>query len=242
MKAYKLLEDEVCLCETEAYNEAFNEYCEVLLTNKNLVLTYNKKHMFKPTEYFSRIYQLSEIKYFNGEPQVKIKRRTVEIYFKTCEVKLNFDSKWFGTENTLYNEFIKLLSGKNMAERGADKFKGAIKLVDDTLGIDTLGAARSAVENTTGVSLTGQTNNVSSGMNYTGQTNKIGGKLGLIDKALDIAKNFIPTKKVEEVKVEEKKNVLSDNIETLKKLKELVDIGVLTQEEFEAKKRDLLGL
>lgn len=35
---------------------------------------------------------------------------------------------------------------------------------------------------------------------------------------------------------------LDDQIEALKKLKELVDAGVLTQEEFDAKKKDILGL
>ncbi len=35
---------------------------------------------------------------------------------------------------------------------------------------------------------------------------------------------------------------LDDQIETLKKMKELVDVGVLTQEEFDAKKKDILGL
>ena len=33
-----------------------------------------------------------------------------------------------------------------------------------------------------------------------------------------------------------------EQIETLKKMKELVDIGVLTQEEFDTKKKQLLGL
>ena len=33
-----------------------------------------------------------------------------------------------------------------------------------------------------------------------------------------------------------------EQIENLKKLKELVDMGVLTQEEFEAKKKEIMGL
>lgn len=35
---------------------------------------------------------------------------------------------------------------------------------------------------------------------------------------------------------------LDDTIETLKKLKDLLDMGILTQEEFDAKKRELMGL
>lgn len=35
---------------------------------------------------------------------------------------------------------------------------------------------------------------------------------------------------------------IEEQIETLKKLKELVDMGVLTQEEFDAKKKEIMGL
>ena len=41
-------------------------------------------------------------------------------------------------------------------------------------------------------------------------------------------------------KVEEKKIVTVDNIEAIKKLKELLDMGAITQEEFELKKKELL--
>ena len=34
----------------------------------------------------------------------------------------------------------------------------------------------------------------------------------------------------------------AEQIEQLKKLKELVDAGILTQEEFDAKKREIMGL
>lgn len=240
MENYKLAEDEVCLCETDAYDEQAKQNCDILLTNKYLLLTYSKQRLFRPTEYRTTRYSVNDVKYFNGEPQVKIKKRVVEVYFKNSEVKLNFDSKWFGTENALYNAFIKFLSGKNLAERGADKFKGAIKLVDDTLGIDTLGAARSAVENTTGVSLTSQSNNSSIGVSSSGNGTIVGGKIGLIAQALDIAKSIIPNKKEKAGTVEDNKSLSNDKIETLKKLKELVDMGILTQEEFETKKKELI--
>lgn len=35
---------------------------------------------------------------------------------------------------------------------------------------------------------------------------------------------------------------LDEQLETLKKLKELVDMGILTQDEFDAKKKQVLGL
>ena len=38
------------------------------------------------------------------------------------------------------------------------------------------------------------------------------------------------------------KNNLDEQISTLKKFKELLDSGILTQEEFDAKKKEILGL
>ena len=53
---------------------------------------------------------------------------------------------------------------------------------------------------------------------------------------MNIAQNLGPT-------VETKSKMsLDEQIETLKKLKELVDIGILTQEEFDAKKKEIMGL
>lgn len=59
------------------------------------------------------------------------------------------------------------------------------------------------------------------------------------------ARQSIVKKKAEEEVVQEQKNVNSsfeDNIELLKKLKELLDVGIITQEEFDAKKKQLLDL
>jgi membrane protease subunit (stomatin/prohibitin family) len=43
-------------------------------------------------------------------------------------------------------------------------------------------------------------------------------------------------------KGEQDKSSIDSQVETLKKLKELLDAGILTQEEFDAKKRQVLGL
>ena len=63
-------------------------------------------------------------------------------------------------------------------------------------------------------------------------------KNSLAKDAVDVAKELLVNGKEE--------NTVSvpndEQIETLKKMKELVDIGVLTQEEFDAKKKQLLGL
>lgn len=53
---------------------------------------------------------------------------------------------------------------------------------------------------------------------------------------MNIAQNLGPTAETKS------KMSLDEQIETLKKLKELVDIGILTQEEFDAKKKEIMGL
>ena len=56
----------------------------------------------------------------------------------------------------------------------------------------------------------------------------------------DLAKLEIILKKEETVSPQE--TLIKDPIEEVKKLKELLDMGILTQEEFDKKKKELLNL
>ena len=56
----------------------------------------------------------------------------------------------------------------------------------------------------------------------------------------DLAKLEIILKKEETVSSQE--TLIKDPIEEVKKLKELLDMGILTQEEFDKKKKELLNL
>ena len=62
------------------------------------------------------------------------------------------------------------------------------------------------------------------------------GNSGGMFYGMNIAQNLGPTAETKS------KMSLDEQIETLKKLKELVDIGILTQEEFDAKKKEIMGL
>ena len=53
---------------------------------------------------------------------------------------------------------------------------------------------------------------------------------------------FIKTAVVDTNDIEEKPGEIISNADELKKFKELLDMGVITQEEFDAKKKELLGL
>lgn len=50
------------------------------------------------------------------------------------------------------------------------------------------------------------------------------------------------SKKTTPQQEEKEQDTYEDKIETVKKMKELLDIGAITQEEFDAKKKELLGL
>ena len=66
----------------------------------------------------------------------------------------------------------------------------------------------------------------------------IGGKesRGLVDVATH------STETADEFSVRTSEVSIDDQVGELKKLKELVDCGILTEEEFSAKKREILGL
>lgn len=49
-------------------------------------------------------------------------------------------------------------------------------------------------------------------------------------------------KALDDIKAPEKSSVTSNPVEQVKQLKELLDMGILTQEEFDKKKKELLGL
>lgn len=73
----------------------------------------------------------------------------------------------------------------------------------------------------------------------TGVQNNGFGDMGGMLYGMNMAQNVSPTG---EVKSNQPSMSFDEQIETLKKLKELVDMGILSQEEFEKKKREIMGL
>ena len=53
---------------------------------------------------------------------------------------------------------------------------------------------------------------------------------------------LLSLKCIEEKSVQKNDNTINDPYENLKKLKELLDMDIITQEEFDKKKKELLGL
>lgn len=239
MEEYLLKGNEAVLYKGSANfaSENISSRSEIILTNINLVAIIRNKKIFQPEQVEVKAYPVSEIKMYDGKPQLKEKNGIVEIYFADTEVKLNFYSKI--TAIQFMNAANKLITGKTMSERGAEKVKGAVSLVDDTLGIKTVDSMKGVIEN--GVIGTvfggiGKKGNASN--NVSNFTNTISEVIGVTKTIIGDKTTDASTLKHEEIQRES----LDEQIEALKKLKDLVAAGILTQEEFDAKKKQIIGV
>lgn len=138
---YNLGADEVVLYKGEIklkskFDLLNNSSTELILTNLNIVFITTSKQLLSKEETNVEVHAIEEIKVYQGQPQIKTKGTEVEIYFLEKEIEFSFSSK--GELNKFSSAAMKLITGKSTAERVAEKTKGAIALVDDTLGIDSV--------------------------------------------------------------------------------------------------------
>ncbi len=226
MENYSLQASEVLLYKGEAYNGI-----EIMLTNLNLIIVKKTQKLFKKAQVETFVYSKDDIKIYNDIPQVKQKESSVEIFLTLEELKVDFYSR---TEaHKFVNTAYELLTGKSTTTRGAEKIKNAIKLVDNTLGIDTMDTVKNVMENGIAGSLLGGI----------GKKAGIKSKSSAIKDTVGVAKDVIGTAAtITTSKTIEKTEDYNEKIENVKKLKELLDADILTQEEFDEKKKQLLGL
>lgn len=231
MTNYTLQPNETVLYQGNVALENRNATVEMMLTNLNLVFVITTRKFLSKSQIEVETYSVEEIKIYNNTPQIKQKNARVEIYLSCGEVVVHFASMFEASK--FVNAALRLLTGKTMAERGADKFKGAVGLVDDTLGINTVGTVKNVLENgITGTLLGG----------FGKKTAPVAKHASTAREVVGIAKELMGTPSTQEALPASPSALTDEQMETLKKLKELVDMGVLTQEEFDAKKKQLLGL
>ena len=233
MDNYSLKENESLLYKGDAYG-----MFEILLTNINLVLikkikVKDSKKLFAKTyeQTDISVYSTDEIKIYKDVPQVKVKDSTVEIYLASGEEKINFYSKI--EAHKFANAIYELLTGKTLATRGAEKVKSAINIVDEALGINTVSTVKNVMENGIAGTILG---GVGKKATKFSKTSSLKESIGLVKKVVDAAS---PTTDLHNNAEQDDYN---DKVEKIKKLKELLDIEAITQEEFDAKKKELLGL
>jgi|GEM_PF-420587 len=238
MENYFLQSNEAVLYKGEATFGNNRTSSELFLTNINIVVITKTKKLFSKEQVDLNNFPVEDIKVYNDVPQIKQNGCMIEIYLTNTEITLDFDSKF--TAHKFANAANKLVTGKSMSERGAEKVRGVVNLVDDTLGISTVGTIKSVVEN--GVE-NGVVGTVFGGFGKKAHAQAKGGNT--LTEILSVTKGVLGKKTNEEErpKIETSPAMsVDDQIETLKKLKDLLDTGIITQEEFDAKKKQIIGL
>ena len=145
MENYNLRTDEVVLYKGNVILKNKKGTTELILTNINLVFINKYKALFSKEEITVLEFPVHSIKMYEGEPQIKAKGHTVEIYLLESEVEIEFDAKM--ELHKFINATNKLLTGESSVQKGAKKVKDTIGLVDDTLGINTVQATSNVLKN-----------------------------------------------------------------------------------------------
>ncbi len=231
MSKYSLQPEESVLYEGAVLVPPKKEKIHLMLTNLNIVLSYAvKTGLFAKAEEIVEAFPVQAIKIYQEKPQIIQKGNDVQIFFRESQLKIHFESILELSKFKM--AILKLATGKSVQARGAEKVKGAIGLINDTLGVDTVHVIGDVLEHSTAGSL-------------------LGG-LGAVLKAHQKAQmkpsdcqHAAAACDVGNSKAETGETPQADydaQLEALKKFKELLDAGVISQEEFAAKKKEILGL
>lgn len=234
MEDYALQPTEVVLFRGRAALGGAGLYSEVLLTNINLVQVTRTKKMFSKEQVNINVFPVESVKIYNSIPQIKQTSSKVDIFLTTSEIALSFESR--SEARKFFNATYELVSGKSMSQLDADKVRGTLGLVDSALGIDTIGTIKNVMEK-------GVFGTIFSGLGKISRGQGAGGST--LTEAVSITQGLIGGTVSEEasLKAETVSSIsFDDQIETLKKFKDLLDTGVITQEEFDAKKKQVMRL
>ncbi len=247
MDYYSLQSEEVVLYQGNVHLKDIKDDVEFTLTNLHFIYKYTKtvKKLFaSKEEVVVDIHPVEKVKIYNDLPQIKQSNNDIVVYLTTGEIFMQFDSK---TEIFKFmNASKRLLTGKTMAKRGSEKVKSAIGLVNDALGIDTVGAVKGVLEKGIVRSLIGgigdnATTKSKPAVTPTATTNSKIEKANAIIDSVGKVKEILDSGDSNKALSADNSHDLVDQVEQLKKLKELLDLGAITQEEFDAKKSELLA-
>ena len=147
MKHYELEKDEVVLYKGNVSLLNKKGTTNLILTNYNFVLITTKKKIFANDEVCVDIYPINEIKYYNNIPQVIKKGCIIELYLLDEEVEFTFETK--SEARKFLNATLTLLTNKTSFERGANKLKNTISMIDNSFGINCTQIAENAIKNST---------------------------------------------------------------------------------------------
>lgn len=220
MEHYELKSDEVILYKNEdVYYRGETKEIQLLLTNYAIVTIKKIKKLFKEAIIEVCIIPIEKVKVYKDKPQIRQEDFEVEIFLTDGEVAFEFYPK--KEAHKFVVACLDLLTQKTSFERSASKVKDTVAVVDDALGVDTVGAVKTGV-----------------GGFFKGV---VGAK-----KGAGIAKGLLGAIQglvsAPPAKPEQKQLSSNDQLETLQKLKQMLDEGIITQEEFDKKKKEILGI
>lgn len=223
MEEYKLQDDEVILYRGTVTMD--RKSVQLYLTNHNIVIENRiKKHMRKE-KFTADVYPVADIKVYEGRPQINQDGRKMEIYLTGTVLIMDFPSTKEAKEFT--NEAMQLITGEDAPKRGMEKVKGAFsRMMNSAARSNAAESAKESVED--GIEDLEDFEEK--------EAPKLKSALGSVRMMAD---SF--GKSVSDA-VQKKEDSLSEDkkAQNMTKLKDLYDAGVLTQEEYEAKKKALL--
>ena len=249
MKNYMYEKDEVMLCECTAskVDEDVIE-CDVLLTNKFIVLALYEKVLFINKETRREQYPVDDIKIYQEQPQIKVSKENVDIYtVENGVLCLRFSDK--KAENRFVNELKTLVTGKSSMQRRAEKVNAAIGVVDTALGVKTVDVVTDIVKGGIKSSILGGIGNlfnhgkkektVDNGKQKTVEPNA-GGSNKIGETIASVVATAVANNQGKENDSAKDESDFNDSYERLIKLKNLYDNGIISQEEFEEQKKKVL--
>lgn len=117
MKKYKLKENEAVLFKGSAmlssdYKRADSDSksCDIMLTNLNIILSYQKKGLFKTVKRAS-VFKVADVKIYDDNVQIISERgkTEVDVYLKKTELYLTFDDEKIAKD--FCNKAITIITG-----------------------------------------------------------------------------------------------------------------------------------
>ena len=222
MEHYTLQEEEVVICKgTAKTTEKPYSTVEVLLTNWFFVFITKTKKLFAKEQISVETYPIESVKLFKEQYQIKQTDCVVDCYFLDAVKTVQFESKKHA--HKFVAKAIEFLTGKHAFFRGIDKTKKFVGELEDSLGVDAADVASFVA---------------SKGANALVQ--KVFGKKKTVKttETLQLPTGIVKRKETKELAP----LTPEQQIEAVKQLNELLTSGIITVEEFEKKKKEILGL
>mgnify|MGYP003289535227 CR=1 FL=1 len=143
MANFELSSDEVVLYEGVVSSNQHKGSLLITLTSLKIVLE-KEKGLFKKTRELVDIIELATIKFYNDTVQIKQKGSEVEIQTTSGNITFTFSGMF--EAGKFKGKIVNATTGTTLAKRVSDKTKGAFKMVDETLGLDTRETIKGVLE------------------------------------------------------------------------------------------------